>query len=81
MTVNTKTEKCVLSSRQMEIMWWLHQGKTATEIAGILGVADVTIRKHIINIKMKTQCNTMFQLGEYYSKIIEQVGRTIKIDN
>ncbi len=69
MTVNTKSYKSRLSSRQMEVMWWLHQGKTASEIAEILGVADVTIRKHIINIKEKTNCHTMFQLGGYYAKL------------
>jgi len=79
--VNKISSNCTLSPRQMEILRWLSQGKTATEIASILGVADVTVRKHIINIKNKSGCHTMFQLGEYYSKLFENVEQTIKIDN
>lgn len=58
-----------LSQREVEVLFWMHSGKTASEIAKLLGVADVTINKHIINIKDKTGCYSQFQLGEFFTRL------------
>lgn len=58
-----------LSFREIEILAWMHHGKTAGDIAKILKVADVTVNKHIANIKAKTHCYTPFQLGEFFAKL------------
>ena len=55
-----------LSIREMEILMWLHHGKTVNDIARILNLADITINKHIANIKEKSGCYTQFQLGEFF---------------
>ena len=57
------------SDRELEILSWLHKGKTINEIGQILGIADITIKKHIANVKRKSGCFTMFQLGEYFSNL------------
>ncbi len=57
----------IISVREMEVLSWLHAGKTTADIARILGLADVTIHKHIASIKAKTQCYTQFQLGEFFA--------------
>jgi DNA-binding CsgD family transcriptional regulator len=59
-----------LSHREIEILMWLHHGKTANEIAQILNIAEITVNKHIANIKEKAKCYTQFQLGEFFSKNI-----------
>lgn len=58
-----------LSLREIEILYWLHNGKTANDIACLLGIAAITVNKHIANIKTKTQCYTQFQLGELFSNL------------
>lgn len=58
-----------LTKQQLDILYWLHNGKTINEIASIMGLADVTVNKHIGNIKNKLDCYTQFQLGEVYSHL------------
>lgn len=58
-----------LSFREMQILAWLHYGKTADEIAIILNIAVITVKKHIVSIKNKTSCYTQFQLGEFFSEL------------
>lgn len=60
----------VLSSRQIEILNWLHHGKTISDIAKIVGLAEITINKHIHEIKHKLKCYTHFQLGEFFSSML-----------
>lgn len=59
-----------LSLRELEVLTWLHQGKTLLQIAEILGITEITVKKHVANIKEKTKCYTQFQLGEYFSRFI-----------
>lgn len=58
-----------LTARQTTILYWLHQGKTVCDIARILGIADVTVNKHIAAIKSRAGCYTQFQLGEFFSSL------------
>lgn len=43
----------VLTRRESDIMSWLQQGKTAPEIAIILGCASRTVEKHLANLYRK----------------------------
>lgn len=68
-----------LSVREVEVLTWLHYGKTVSDIALILGITEVTVNKHIANIKKKTHCYTQFQLGELFSKLFNtQLSELIK---
>lgn len=58
-----------LTRREIEILIWLHHGKSCTEIASILGLAEITIHKHIANLKEKHQSYTFFQLGEHFREL------------
>jgi DNA-binding CsgD family transcriptional regulator len=62
-------EKKPLNVRELSILSWLHQGKTLNQIAEILHLSEVTVKKYIATIKTKTACYTQFQLGEYFSSI------------
>lgn len=64
------SNKQILTSREIEVLIWMHQGKNARDIAQILNVADVTINKHILHIKEKLNCYSYFQLGEFFSKVM-----------
>lgn len=59
--IDYKTEK--LTPRQIECLHFLVIGKTADEIALILGISKRTAEKHIEAIKIKLKCNTLFQTG------------------
>lgn len=55
-----------ITPRELEIFSWFHHGKTQGQIADILGLKEITIKKHLENLKKKTGCHTQFQLGEYF---------------
>lgn len=56
-----------LTKRELECLYWISKGKTATEIAIILQITDRTIKEHFKNIKQKLNCQTLFQLGMVYN--------------
>lgn len=58
-----------LSLKELEVLSWLHNGKTLEQIALILGISTIMVKKHIAVIKEKTNRYTQFQLGEYFSSI------------
>jgi DNA-binding NarL/FixJ family response regulator len=62
------TQRYHLTQQQIEILYWLHQGKTVHDIAKIMQFAEVTINKNIASIKNKVGCYTQFQLGEFFSR-------------
>lgn len=70
MRINFPNVNHEISLREIEILSWLHQGKTLSQIADILKIKEITIKKHISNIKSKTDCYTQFQLGEYFSHLL-----------
>ena len=39
-----------LSPRKFEVAWWVSEGKTNGDIAGILGISPRTVQKHVENI-------------------------------
>lgn len=68
----------VLSIREIQILLWLHHGKTVHDIARILKLADVTVNKRISLIKNKLQCYTQFQLGEKFTGLFSNSSDLIK---
>lgn len=68
--------KPYLSSRQLEILTWLHKGKTLNQIAEILDIREITVKKHIEKIKALANCYTQFQLGEFFSKFLTEGSST-----
>jgi len=66
----TLSNRKILSAKQLQILFWLDKGKTLYDISRILGIAEVTINKHVADIKEKTGCYTQFQLGEIFNKLL-----------
>lgn len=59
----------VLSKREISCLYWLSQGKTMDQIASILHIAHRTVKSHIENVKIKLNCQTLFQLGQTYHQL------------
>ncbi|MCK4870372.1 MAG: LuxR family transcriptional regulator [Gammaproteobacteria bacterium] len=60
----TKSELySLLTIREKQILAWLFQGKTSAEIAIILGISRRTVEKFIPRLKIKSNCQSLFQLG------------------
>jgi DNA-binding CsgD family transcriptional regulator len=51
-----------LTDREIEIIEWTANGKTSTEIAGILSLSDHTVNAHISHAFKKLDCVTRAQL-------------------
>ncbi len=58
-----------ITPREAECIEWLKKGKTATEIALILGTSKRTVETHLKSLKEKLRCYNSFQLGYLTSKI------------
>jgi DNA-binding CsgD family transcriptional regulator len=50
-----------LSPRQLEIMGWVHKGKSASDIAGILSCSARTVETHIARACERLEVKTRFQ--------------------
>jgi DNA-binding CsgD family transcriptional regulator len=70
MFTNHYTENKTLTHREKEVLHWLALGKTAEMTAQILDIKQRTVKAHIVNIKQKINCYTLFQLGCYYAKVL-----------
>jgi DNA-binding CsgD family transcriptional regulator len=51
-------ESCELSRRETEVLQWVAQGKTNTEIGCILGLSRRTVQKHLEHIFEKLGVET-----------------------
>ena len=58
-----------LTLKELECLHWHALGKTAEEVAMIMGITDRTVKAHIRNLKDKLNCRNQFQLGLAYSKL------------
>ena len=67
-----------LSIRDIQILLWLHKGKTVEDIANILNLAYVTVNKRIQIIKAKLHCYNQFQLGEKFREVIADSNDLVK---
>lgn len=50
-----------LTARELEVLGWVCEGKTSSEIASILGIAQSTVRNQIQSILVKLRVNTRAQ--------------------
>ncbi|GAB4222872.1 MAG: hypothetical protein Tsb005_16100 [Gammaproteobacteria bacterium] len=71
-------EEAALTYREIELLYWLSKGKTISEIAIILGIAETTINTYVAAIKQKAGVNTLFQLGVLYA---EKFSRIVQIND
>lgn len=69
-----------LTSRELESLFWLHQGKSVPEIAQILQISPRTTEKYVQQLKMKLQVYSPFQLGylvgqykEYFEPLFNEI--------
>lgn len=62
------THNKYLTKREFECLHWLADGKTIDAIAMILGITQRTVKAHIVSIKQKLNCKSLFQLGAIYQK-------------
>jgi DNA-binding CsgD family transcriptional regulator len=46
-------ENSILTKRELEILQWLHMGKTNWEISSILEISPLTVKNHVQNILRK----------------------------
>ena len=51
----------VISGRQLECLSWVQAGKSASDIAGILGISKRTVESHILSICGKYGVKTRLQ--------------------
>lgn len=50
-----------LTKREVEVLRWSAEGKSAWEIGGILSISETTVRTHQSNVKFKYGVSTMVQ--------------------
>ena len=53
-----------LTSRELEILWWVSKGKTNYEIGMILNISSFTVKNHVSNILFKLQVSNRAQALE-----------------
>ncbi|HEX7930842.1 MAG TPA: helix-turn-helix transcriptional regulator [Sphingomicrobium sp.] len=49
-TENRPSSARLITERQLQCLAWVQEGKSATDIGGILGLSGRTVEKHIIKI-------------------------------
>jgi len=58
------TQNCIrldVTERQLEILSWVEQGKSATDIGGILGISHRTVEHHLEKVCSNFGVRTRFQ--------------------
>lgn len=50
-----------LTNRQLECLYWVQEGKSASDIGGILGISGRTVEGHLIKACAHFQVRTRFQ--------------------
>ena len=61
------SEDVYITPKELDCLRGLSQGKTIDETAKQMNVTIRTVKAHIANIKDKTQCKNLFQLGMHYN--------------
>jgi len=59
----------LLSSREVEVVRWVVQGKTNWEIGQILKISDKTVKTHMQNIFSKLQASSRSQIAALFSGV------------
>ena len=71
MTNESKEKNVVLTERQLQCVKYLLQGKTAREIAEILGLSRRTVEYYLSNVKSRFECNNKVELILALSNLLE----------
>lgn len=50
-----------ITTRQLECLWWVQQGKSANDIGGIMGISGRTVEGHLLKICDHLGVRTRFQ--------------------
>jgi DNA-binding CsgD family transcriptional regulator len=50
-----------LTRREIECLYWVAQGKTATEVGIMLGITTHTARWYLKSVRLKLDCHNMAQ--------------------
>lgn len=50
-----------ITERQLECLYWVQHGKSATDIGGILGISPRTVEGHLLKVCEHLQVRTRFQ--------------------
>lgn len=58
-----------LTQREFQCLHYLSSAMTIDQIAKLLKITPRTVKAHIANIKTKTGCATLFQLGALYQQL------------
>lgn len=57
-----------ITQRQLECLYWVQQGKSASDIGGILGLSGRTVEKHLIklcgHLRVKTRVQAVVRARE-----------------
>jgi len=61
--------KCTMTNRELEILQWLHMGKTNWEISSILDISPLTVKNHVQNILRKLDVQNRSQAAVKAAKI------------
>ena len=54
--------KIHITRREIEVLQWLHQGKSSWEISKILGLSERTVNFHVYNIMGKIEAVNRLQM-------------------
>jgi DNA-binding CsgD family transcriptional regulator len=54
-------ERPALTPRELEVLRWTMDGKTAWEVATLLGITERTVILHLQNAMKKLNCNSKHQ--------------------
>lgn len=60
---------CILSTRELQVLMWVSEGKNSAEIAGLLGIARNTVRNQMQSALIKLG---VYSRSETVAKVIKQ---------
>jgi DNA-binding CsgD family transcriptional regulator len=58
----TDEQKCELTPRERDVLLWVCEGKTHTDIATILGISRQGVRNHVVRIQHKLKVYSIAHL-------------------
>jgi DNA-binding CsgD family transcriptional regulator len=58
-----------LTLRELDVVFWVAQGKDNASIGGILDIRPATVRKHMQNIMQKLECENRTAVAALYNQV------------
>ncbi len=75
----TRIQELQLSPRESEVLGWVAQGKTNSELADILGISGPTAKKHVEHILQKLGVETRTAAAAVALSSISRIDRTAPV--